>query len=287
MPRRSPVPLVLAVLTAVVSSGALALSVARGWLGPDVGRGDGFCEAARDALVKQPANTFSNVGFVVAGLAVAWRAGEPGTTIRARPRLATAYALVVVLLGPASAAMHATQSAAGGRLDLLSMFLVAGFAAAYAITRLLHRGAGTCLVLWVTAVLACELVEQVPGRVPLLMTWSNAAFAVLLVVAVAGELALWRRGDSIVDRRWGTAAVGSLLVAFAIWSQSKTGSPLCRPDSLLQGHAVWHLLDAFAAYALFRLYASERPHQAPVGSGPPVRTQARPQDRTSRRENRQ
>lgn len=47
-------------------------------------------------------------------------------------RLATGLAVVVVLLGPASMAMHATQSVPGGRLDLLSMYLIGGFAAAYA-----------------------------------------------------------------------------------------------------------------------------------------------------------
>src|SRR5689334_15068495 len=111
-PQRDLRPFALAVAVAVVSGGLLLVAVAHGWLGPDVGRGDRFCEAARTAaLVLQPANTFSNAGFVLAGLAVAWRAGAPSTTIVANPRLAAAYAVVVVLLGPASAAMHATQSA--------------------------------------------------------------------------------------------------------------------------------------------------------------------------------
>ena len=74
-----------------------------GWLGPDVGRGDGFCEAARAGWIRQPANTWSNLGFVVAGLSIAWYAGERarlGVTLGAHPGLATAYAVLVVLLGP-------------------------------------------------------------------------------------------------------------------------------------------------------------------------------------------
>ena len=47
-----------------------------------------------------------------------------------------------------------------------------------------------------------------------------------------------------------------MLVAFAIWNLSQHG--WCDPHSLVQGHAAWHLLDALAAYLLFRLYASER-----------------------------
>ena len=115
------------------------LAARGGWLGTDVGRGDGFCEAARSGWLKQPANALSNLGFVVAGLAIGWRAGLPEGRL-ARPGLATAFAVVVVLLGPGSMAMHATQTAVGGHLDMTSMFLVASFAAAYALMRWEERG---------------------------------------------------------------------------------------------------------------------------------------------------
>ena len=56
---------------------SLVLAAARfGWLGPDVGRGDGFCEAVRPGWIRQPANTWSNLAFVIAGLAVAWYAAD-------------------------------------------------------------------------------------------------------------------------------------------------------------------------------------------------------------------
>ncbi len=210
MARRSLTPQLLAAVTAAGSSGLLWAAVANGWLGPDVGRGDGFCEAARDALVKQPANTFSNLGFVLAGLLIGWHAGDPRRTIVANPTLATAYAMVVVLLGPASAAMHATRSAAGGHLDLLSMYLVAAFAFACAVTRLVGRGTATFAVLWVVVIGGCELVERVPGHVPVVDIWANLAFSLLLLAAVTGEWVLWRRGESVRDPRWGFASVAAL-----------------------------------------------------------------------------
>jgi hypothetical protein len=257
-PPRDLRPLAVAGAVAVVSVGLLWLATVHGWLGPDVGRGDRFCEAARDAVVLQPANTFSNAGFVLAGLAIAWLAGSPDTTIAANPRLAAAYGVVVVLLGPASAAMHATQSALGGHLDLLSMYLVAAFASSYAVTRVLRRGTGFFAAGFVAVVVVCELVERIPGQVPVVDIGANLAFGVFLLVALAGEAVLWRRGTGRRQVGWGLASAGSLALAFAIWNTAKDGSPLCRPDSLLQGHAAWHLLCAVAAYALYRLYASER-----------------------------
>src|SRR5687768_6546572 len=89
-------PLAMAGATAAVSCGLLALAVWQGWLGPDVGRGANFCEAAT-GLVRQPANTFSNAGFVVAGLLIAWHAGRARTGGRLMTRgLATAMACIVV-----------------------------------------------------------------------------------------------------------------------------------------------------------------------------------------------
>ncbi|GAB3196253.1 hypothetical protein GCM10027062_05080 [Nocardioides hungaricus] len=255
MPARSPDrslrPLAWAALVAAVSIGLLVLAVGQGWLGEDVGRGANFCEAARAGWVRQPANAFSNLGFVVAGLVVAWHAGR--TTLGG---LATPYACLVVLLGPASAAMHATQSELGGHLDLLSMYLVASFAAAYAAMRWLRRDRLFFWQLFSLMVAACQLVGLLGDDVPVVQQAGNVAFAALLLAAVVVEVRLWRRGDPTrTDLRWGAGALGTILVAFVIWNATRT--LWCDPRSLLQGHAAWHLLDAVAAYLLFRLWASE------------------------------
>ncbi len=252
MPR---IPFTAALVTAVVGVGLLSAAIAFGWLGPDVGRGSQFCEAAREGILKQPVNTLSNGGFVVAGLAIGWQARRPTPM----GSLAGVYGCVVVLLGPASAAMHATQSEAGGRLDLLSMYLVAAFAAGWALTRWWRRAAGTFWCLFVGFVSGCELLAVVwSGHIPVLTFSGNVAFAVLLSTAAVLEVLLWRRADPGRTRlRWGAAAVGSILVAFVIWILGQ--GPWCDPSGLLQAHAVWHLLGAVAAWCLFRLYASERP----------------------------
>jgi hypothetical protein len=251
-------PVLVAAATAVVSCGLLAVAIARGWLGPDVGRGANFCEAGT-GLIRQPANTFSNVGFVAAGLLIAWHASVPGNVGRrlsTYPWLATAIACVVVLLGPGSAAMHATQSALGGHLDMLSMYLIASFAAAYAVTRY-YRGSAVLLgVAFAGGLVFCELVGLYRAPLPVVIYAGNAAFGLLLLLAVVLELRIIRRGARI-QHSYVYVSLGALLTAFAIWNASKTW--LCDPHSLVQGHAIWHLLCAVAAYFLYRYYASESP----------------------------
>jgi hypothetical protein len=252
--RPSFVPVAVSALVGAVTLTLLLVGAAKGWLGPDVDRGGFFCEAERDCLLKQPANSLSNLGFVVAGLAIAWHARRPEGQL-ARPRLATLMAVVVTLLGPASMAMHATESALGGRLDMLSMYLVAGFATAYAVMRLVGGGVVLAGTVFVGLVVLCEVVATA-GSVPVVGHAGNAVFALLLVTTAAIELALRSRCER--DDRWGYWAVGVMVAAFGIWLLSHDGGLLCDPHSLLQGHAVWHLLSAVAAYCLYRLYASER-----------------------------
>lgn len=253
----NPVPRLTAGVVALASVGLLALALCFGWLGPDAGRGGSFCEAARDAIVKQPANTFSNLGFVIAGLAIAWHVSRRGSGAMS-VGLGTAYAVLVVLLGPGSAAMHASQSVLGGHLDVYSMYLLAGFVFSYAASRLFGLGAAGFAGVYVVVLGVCTIAEFTSAEVPLVMTMGNAVFAVLLLAGLVMEVVLRARGASQLDLRWGVASLVTLLVAFAIWSMGKDGGPLCEPHSLLQPHAVWHLLDALAAWLLFRFYASSR-----------------------------
>lgn len=235
----------------VVAWAVLLLAVWQGWLGAEAGRGGEFCEATRAGWIKQPANTWSNLGFTVAALAIARRVDT--TLVRPEVRSPMVLlALVVASLGPASAAMHATETAVGGHLDLLSMYLLASFAAAYAVVRsgwLGSRGGG---LLFGALVVLCEVVGALPVTLPVLMHPGNAIFAVLLLTSIVLEVGLIRRGAA--EMRWGLASVGTLLVAFVIWNFAKDGSPLCLPYSLAQGHGAWHLLDAAAAYLLARHY---------------------------------
>ena len=260
-------PLVVTSAVAVVSIALLAAAVTWGWLGPDVGRGDNFCERALTGLVKQPANTLSNVGFVVAGLLIAWHASHRDTVRHVMStRVATLFASVVVLLGPSSAAMHATQSEWGGHLDMLSMYLVAGFAAAWGWTRWARRSTRAFATAYAGSVLACVLIGLWPHPVPVVNYAGNLAFGALLVAAVVLEVRVWRRGETTTRFVHGVVALASMVVAFTIWLISTNG--WCDPDSIWQGHAAWHLLCAVAAYWLYRLYASEKLLDASSFSGP-------------------
>jgi hypothetical protein len=57
---------------------------------------------------------------------------------------------------------------------------------------------------------------------------------------------------------WYWLGVGSFMAAYAIWLTGTADHPACDPDSLLQPHAIWHLLSALATWSFFRFLRTER-----------------------------
>lgn len=247
---------------AVFSLSLFFLAVFNHWFGPAADVGGAFCEAAREGLVKQPANTWSNLGFVVAGLTMAWQlatgqfSGNKNPFTQS-PFTATFFPSLVVLLGPGSMAMHATETSIGGALDMLSMYLVASFAASYAMQRFFDWANWQFVVSFLLIIIICEWAGTYHERIPLVHYAGNLAFGVFLTVTTIFELLNGYVKKISLEKRYGFYSLGSISLAFLIWNMWLDGSPLCNPGSLIQGHAIWHLLDALAAYFLFRMYVSE------------------------------
>lgn len=247
---------------AVVSFGIFILAVFYGWFGPATDVGGAFCEAARPGLIKQPANTWSNLGFITAGLLMAFQLSQ-GQFQSNRNRFtqsaftAIFFSCIVVFLGPGSMAMHATETEIGGELDMLSMYLIASFAASYAMQRYYRWSNLSFTLSFILIIIVCEVVGLYHQPLPIIDYAGNAIFGLFLTLTVIFEMLYSFTQKITHQRKFGFASLGSLLFAFAIWNVWKDDSPLCDPQSLIQGHAMWHLLDALAAYFLFRFYASE------------------------------
>jgi hypothetical protein len=258
---------------AVISIGTLIALGSQGWPGTIGVSGISFCEALRDGAVKQPANTASTLGFVLVGLAIGfvsmreWQVPQLPAGLASNPMRATRfypafYASVAVFLGPGSAAMHASTTAWGGTIDVYSMFLWVAWAIAYAALRYRHLGTSSFVLLYIGLSISLGILlvsESFP--IPL-----DPVFGLLVVTALGLELAIIRsRPETISQHGWLWSAVGFFLLAFAVWIPSRTGGPLCDPQSLLQGHALWHILCAGSVASVYLYLRSERTI-GPVGS---------------------
>lgn len=80
----------------------------------------------------------------------------------------------------------------------------------------------------------------------------DVTIGLALGLAAGVPLSRWGRRRRILRPGGGrTARVGAaaLTAGLAAYGVGRTGGPLCRPDSLLQPHAAWHVLAAVALAA--------------------------------------
>ena len=116
MPLRGGMTLLVPAVVALVTTGALVAvaTLGDGWPGQAGASAWMFCERFAPGLVAQPANTFSNAGFVLVGLAVGWTASRdlavPDRAPRnrmTRPPQRVVEACMAALPGPRNAATPA------------------------------------------------------------------------------------------------------------------------------------------------------------------------------------
>jgi hypothetical protein len=179
-----------------------------------------FCEAPRAAPFRQPANTWSNVAYVAAGGALIG-----GGSV--------AFGALCLALGAGSAWFHATLSFAGEWLDVWIMFVIIGFLVARRAGRAgwVERR-GQLIVFAAFSAAGAGVETFIPGRV--------APFAVTVGVLIVVTALGWRALRSDERRRF-LWALGCFTLALTVWCLDRF-FVWCSPNSLWQGHALWHVL---------------------------------------------
>lgn len=247
---------------AIVSLTVFTLAVIFHWMGPAEGVGGGFCEAGYDGLIKQPVNTFSNIGFIIVGLSIAWSQAkgsysQNNNLITRTNFFAIFYASLSILLGPGSMAMHATTTRVGGFLDMMSMYLIASFIFSYAVARLFKWKSIGFTTMFLLALSSQLYAHTLPYEVPFVGFIGSFAFGVFLILTVIIEIFSYAIRRVKINLFYGIASILAMCLAFFIWNLSLSDSPWCDPSSLIQGHGIWHILNAVSIYFLYRFYVSE------------------------------
>lgn len=211
-----------------------------------------FCEMPRTgAFLLQPANSVSSFGFVFAGFLMILIARSRDWMSAFQPLAASILGVSAIIVGVGSVLLHATLTLWGQFFDVLGMYLVSGFFLIYAIAK--WRGIADRRAMFYYAVL-CVVLVAILYALPDVRRW---LFAVILLAAIIVELVFARPLRPQVRTGYYIAGLVANIVAFTIWNLDQRGQ-LCSPDSLLQGHAVWHLLGAVALWFAFLYYRSER-----------------------------
>lgn len=208
--------------------------------------GSGDCEA-RSLEWAQPVLFATSWAYVVVGLALLWWVWRRNDVARG---WGIGFAIALVLTGLGSADYH------GPALTPQPLTHDGGLALALLIALgidLLRLRRDSRLALVTVAVLA------VVGLIA--MVWlpdvSPALAGVVAVGLVASEVLIYRRRLRKIS--WTQyAAVVCITLGVVVFALSRTGGPLCDPQSFAQGHGLWHVLTAmtFGLWALGALPGS-------------------------------
>ena len=167
-----------------------------------------------------------------------------------RPVYPVVFAFALIVVGLGSAFYHASLTFAGQFADVFGMYLIGTFVLVYNVGRLRPMSDSAAIGAYVglNVMLATMLYAA-----PVLRRY---AFAVVIVAALLVEVRVWRRDDARSDVRYLIGAIAALLLAFVVWVLDIT-RVVCQAESVMQGHAVWHVLGAVACGGVYLYYRSE------------------------------
>lgn len=197
--------------------------------------GGSDCEAWQPGLFHQPVNSLSSLAYVVAGAWVATRRGAD----RAGRVAGAVFGGAVMSTGVGSLLYHGPQWPGSGVVHDAAIPSAVLFITVDDLALLrgwsIHRQLTTYAMVVATA---CLFVVVIPAS-------SGPVVALSAMSAAAAEAVLARHRRQ-VSAPTALLLGGTLLAAGLAGLAGRTGSPLCRPHGLLQGHALWHALTAGA-----------------------------------------
>jgi len=190
-----------------------------------------FCEQTLDGLIKHPADTWTNIGPIVAGAYIIAHANRPLERLLGAASLWT---------GLASAFFHASNTILGETLDLSGMFL------------------------FILSLAALQQYRATPNIDPRIFTVSVITLSIVLTVLstissvlaspMFGLIVVFVIGRGIYDAKlgpWAWAMVWTFVIAWAFWWLDIM-HVLCIPGNhILTGHGIWHLLNGLVFWFAF------------------------------------
>ncbi len=214
-----------------------------------------FCERELCAVIEQPANTWSNLAYVLVGAWIIRLASQAK-----RSDLAV-IGWIEIGLGLGSVVFHGTSSHFGAILDMGGMYVFVGYVLVYNLQRFLRARGGEGLSRRAQKLLFLGISLGSTGSVVLLGDdvgiW---VFATEAVLAGHFEVEILRKHrDPSVRYRPLVYLLAAFALAWTFWWFDWL-KILCDPDNhVLQGHAVWHVLNSTCFFFLYRFQVQIAP----------------------------
>jgi hypothetical protein len=183
------------------------------------------CETCRPGLIAQPANAASSLAYVVAG-----------ADLLRRPDPDRPFAWAVIAVGLGSVAYHGPGGVVGKWAHDATLIAMLGLLALTDATVAEGRPMPDAAIVGVAGAAALGALPRT----------TDAAQGLAGALAVAAEV---RRHVRQATVREAAVSLPLLTAGLSLHVLGRSGERWCRPGSLLQPHAGWHVLSAAALWA--------------------------------------
>lgn len=199
-----------------------------------------FCETQVCGWVNQPANTISNLGYLIVGLWILKTKDSEKVL-----RLFFSFSLFALFL--ASTIFHGTGSHLGKMLDVSAMFVISMGILTISLNRYFGWSRKKQGLFFGSGLMA-SLVFLFTFKFGHVLFLTEIAFATLF------EILAHSAGKHSLDRQQFSYSLVSLGIGMGVWWLDAQ-KILCWPDQhYFSGHGLWHILTALSIGFLFRSY---------------------------------
>lgn len=202
-----------------------------------------FCEERLCALIVEPANTWSNIGYLIVGIIIALHSKKHSKSSF------HFFSVTSVYLFIGSSLFHATGTFWGEVLDLSAMFMLSLAMLTINLKRWFHLKLRLTYAVFLLSFVASVILLLIFKPIGILL------FSAQVIVALSLELLLWKR-QIMPQAKYKTLlkAFTFFGIAFFFWILD-ISKIMCIPTNhYFTGHSAWHLLNAATIYYLYLFY---------------------------------
>lgn len=214
-----------------------------------------FCEAIGNKFVRQPIDSYTNIAYIIVGLIIIAHIIKNRKLINKASinhlsgMVLIIFGVAVILTGIGSFFYHSTFTYAGMQLDDDTMYLIGSFTLLFVLANIRKIDIKRFLILYLIINLFLEVLIWF---FPIIR---GGVFGILILVSVLTVIYSMRHKTTEELKRSRETKyffISAILfaIAYFIWFLDYTGVA-CDPHSIIQGHAIWHILTALAALSFY------------------------------------